>query len=93
MPPTSASFSGTLVRVTTPQWSLVILHVLTLIVIVALASDLAPRRWYGGILRGLHNTIGITTPSDTQLRWVLIVWIVSTLFIFDAMAALVVYVF
>jgi len=59
----------------------------------AVAVGLIPRRFYDGLMRGLHNTIGITTPTERQARWVLIVWIFCTLAIFDALAALLVYVF
>ena len=69
------------------------LNIAILIVCAAILAGLFPMRLYGGMLRGLHNTIGITTPSDRQLRWVLIVWIVSAVVIFDTMAALLIYVF
>jgi hypothetical protein len=52
-----------------------------------------PPKRYDGPTRGLHNTIGITTPTERQLRWVLIVWVLSTVVIFDAMALLLTYVF
>ena len=71
----------------------VALNVLTLLLCVTIAAGLVPLRLYDGLMRGLHNTIGITTPTERQVRWVLIVWIVVMLAIFDAMAALVVYVF
>jgi hypothetical protein len=64
-----------------------------LIICAAVGADLVPRRLYDGLMRGLHNTIGITTPSERQVRWVLIVWIICMLAIFDAMAALLVYAF
>lgn len=60
---------------------------------VAAAVGLMPRRLYDGFLRGLHNTIGITTPSDRQLRWVLAAWLLSTLIIVDGLALMLVYVF
>jgi hypothetical protein len=59
----------------------------------AVLAGVLPKRVYDGPLRGLHNVIGITTPSDRQLRWVLVVWLLCTVAIFDAMAALLVYVF
>jgi hypothetical protein len=52
-----------------------------------------PQRWYDGVVRGLHSTIGITTPTDRQVRAVLVVWLISMLAILDTMAALLSYVF
>ena len=68
-------------------------NVAMLAICAAVAAGLVPGRLYDGLMRGLHNTIGITTPTERQVRWVLIVWIVCMLAIFDAMAALLVYVF
>lgn len=59
----------------------------------ATAAGFLPRRLYDGFLRGLHNTIGITTPTDRQLRWVLIAWVMATLVIVDGLAGMLVYVF
>jgi hypothetical protein len=64
----------------------------------ALAAILAaggriPREWYEGAMRGLHNTIGITTPTERQMRWTLVVWLLSAIVIVDAMALLLVYAF
>ena len=64
-----------------------------LVVCAAIAVGIVPLKWYEALLRGLHLTIGISTPSDNQMRWVMIVWIVSMLAIFDLMALGLVYVF
>lgn len=69
------------------------LHVVVFAIVAGVASGLVPAKWYDGLMRGLHNTIGITTPTERQLRWVLIVWILSTVAIFDAMALLLKHVF
>jgi hypothetical protein len=71
----------------------VVFNVALLLLCAAVAGGLVPGRLYDGLMRGLHNTIGITTPTERQVRWVLIVWMLSTAAIFDAMAALLVYVF
>lgn len=68
-------------------------HAVSLALIAAVAANLLPAKVYDSLLRGLHNTIGITTPTQRQLRWVLIVWVLSAVVIFDAMAFLLVYVF
>lgn len=71
----------------------VLLHVVSLALVAAALANLLPGKLYDSLLRGLHNTIGITTPSQRQLRWVLVVWVLSVVIIFDAMALLLVYVF
>lgn len=71
----------------------VVLHVLSFAIVASVAADKLPPKWYDPLLRGLHNTIGITTPTNRQLRWVLIAWILSTVVICDAMALLLIYVF
>ena len=57
------------------------------------AAGRIPRQWYEGAMRGLHNTIGITTPTERQMRWTLVVWLLSAIVIVDAMALLLVYAF
>jgi hypothetical protein len=72
---------------------LVVFNVAMVAICAAVTAGLVPQRLYDGLMRGLHNTIGITTPTERQARWVLVVWIVSVTAVFDAMAALLVYVF
>lgn len=57
------------------------------------AAGVVPKKWYDGAVRGLHATIGITTPTDRQVRAVLVVWLISMLAIVDTMAVLLKYVF
>jgi hypothetical protein len=71
----------------------VVFNLAMLAICAAVAAGLVPAKLYGGLMRGLHNTIGITTPTERQVRWVLIVWLVCMVGIFDAMAALLVYAF
>lgn len=73
--------------------AVIVFNLAALLLCAAVLANLVPFRLYGGILRGLHNTIGITTPTDRQLQWVLVVWIVSMLVIVDMMLALFAYVF
>lgn len=72
---------------------LVLFNVAMLLLCAASAAAWLPRRLYDGFLRGLHATIGITTPSDRQLRWVLVVWLLCTLAIVDGLALMLAYVF
>lgn len=70
-----------------------VFNIALLAIAAAAAIGMLPKRLYDAPLRGLHNTIGITTPTDRQLRWVLAVWLFSTAIIVDSMIALLVYVF
>jgi hypothetical protein len=65
---------------------LVIANVVLLSLAVAAILELIPQRLYSGFLRGLHFTIGITTPTDRQLRWTFAAWLISLLAIVDALA-------
>jgi len=71
----------------------IVFNVACLLVCAAVLANLIPFRLYGSLLRGLHNTIGITTPTDRQLQWVLVVWAISMLAIVDLMLILFAYVF
>jgi hypothetical protein len=73
--------------------AIIAFNVICLVLGAAVLANLVPFRFYGGILRGLHNTIGITTPTDRQLQWVLIAWIVAMIAIVDLMVVLFAYVF
>jgi hypothetical protein len=68
-------------------------HVAMLLLCAGVAGGVIPAKLYDGLMRGLHNTIGITTPTARQAPWVLIVWIVSTVIIVDVLLALLVYAF
>jgi hypothetical protein len=52
-----------------------------------------PMKPVSGLVAGFHATIGITPPTDKQLRWVIVAWIVSVLLIVDLILLLFVYVF
>lgn len=57
------------------------------------AMGIVPMKPVSGLVAGFHATIGITPPTEKQLRWVLVAWIVSVLLIVDLMLLLFVYVF
>ena len=59
--------------------------VMFLLIAAALAGAI-PRRIYDSFLRGLHMTIGISTPTDQQLRRALAMWLVSVVAIVDVLA-------
>jgi len=64
-----------------------------LLLAVAVASGRVSLRFFATFLDGLHNTIGITTPSPRQVRWVALAWIASVILIVDMLALLLAYVF
>lgn len=66
--------------------------VMALLCIAAMARRI-PRRLTAAILNLIHGTVGITAPSDQQIRAAVIVWIVSAIVIVDGMAYLMAYVF
>jgi hypothetical protein len=59
----------------------------------AVARGVLPMKSIGGLVAGFHATIGITPPTEKQLRWVIVAWIASVLLIVDLMLLLFAYVF
>jgi hypothetical protein len=57
------------------------------------AMGIVPMKPVSGLVAGFHATIGITPPTEKQLRWVIVAWIVSVLLIVDLVLLLFVYVF
>jgi hypothetical protein len=57
------------------------------------AMGFVPIKLVSGLVAGFHATIGITPPTEKQLRWVIVAWIVSVLLIVDLVLVLFVYVF
>ena len=57
------------------------------------AIGLVPLKLVSGLVAGFHASIGITPPTEKQLRWVIVAWIVSVLLIVDLILLLFVYVF
>ena len=64
---------------------LAIVNVVLSALAVAAVLELIPQRLYSGFLLGLHFTMGITTPTDRQLRWTFAAWLISLLAIVDAL--------
>jgi hypothetical protein len=57
------------------------------------AMGLVPIKLVSGVVAGFHATIGITPPTQKQLRWVIVAWIVSLLLIVDLVLLLFIYIF
>ena len=64
---------------------LVLFNLVVMLFCAAILGRLVPKRYYG-FLRGLHGAIGITTPTDSQLGWVMVAWILSMAAIVDVLA-------
>jgi hypothetical protein len=72
---------------------LLLLHLLLILLAAAVAKGWIPMKLVSGLVEGFHATIGISAPTEKQLRWVIIAWIASLLLIFDMMVAMFLYVF
>jgi hypothetical protein len=72
---------------------LVLFHLVLIGLAVAFAMGWIPVKLVNGLVAGLHATIGITTPNEKQLRWVIVTWIASLLLILDMMVVMFLYVF
>jgi hypothetical protein len=72
---------------------LLLLHVLLILLAAAVFKGWIPMKLVSGLVEGFHATIGISAPTQKQLRWVIVVWIASLLLIMDVMVAMFLYVF
>jgi hypothetical protein len=72
---------------------LLLLNVVLILLGAAVAKGWIPMKLVSGLVEGFHATIGITPPTEKQLRWVIIAWIASLLLIIDMMMLLFLYVF
>jgi hypothetical protein len=72
---------------------LLLLHLLLILLAAAVAKGWIPMKLVSGLVEGFHATIGISAPTEKQLRWVIVAWIASLLLIIDMMVAMFLYVF
>ncbi len=73
--------------------AIVSFNILLLLLAGAILTGRIPARWFASFMDLLHNTIGISTPSEQQIRLALILWIASTLVIVDGLLYLIRFVF
>jgi hypothetical protein len=73
--------------------AIVSFNLLMLLLAGAILGGLVPARWFTSFMDLLHNTIGITAPSEQQVRLALLLWIASTLIIVDGLLYLIRFVF
>ncbi len=50
---------------------------------MAIVFRIVPAQFVAGMIGYLHNAIGITTPSDDQVRMATMIWIGSVIFMVD----------
>jgi len=72
---------------------LVLLNAVMLLIAAGVLRGIIPVKFITGIIEGLHATIGITTPTARQVRWVTAFWIAFILVTVDGMLLLFRYVF
>jgi hypothetical protein len=72
---------------------LVLFHLVLIFLAAAFAMGWIPMKLVSGLVEGFHATIGITPPTEKQLRWVIVAWIASLLLIVDIMVVMFLYVF
>jgi len=58
-------------------------HVLMMLLALGIATQLIPVRLVGNFLGYVHNTIGITTPSQEKVKTIALIWIGTTVVIVD----------
>jgi hypothetical protein len=63
-------------------------NVLMVVLAAAVAKRFIPVGFLTSFIAGLHYTIGISTPSQDQVRRAVLVWIASILIIVDVLFAL-----
>jgi hypothetical protein len=74
------------------RW-VVAFNALLILFALAVARGVVPLKSLSSLVAGFHATIGITPPTEKQLRWVIVGWVASVLLIVDIMLLLFVYVF
>jgi hypothetical protein len=73
--------------------ALVLFNILMVLLGAGILKGLISARWFASFMDLLHNTIGITTPTEQQIRLALLLWIGFTLLIVDGTLYLIRYVF
>ncbi len=58
-------------------------HILMLLLGLGIMTQLVPMRVVSSLLGYLHNTIGITTPSQEKVKTIALIWIGTTVVIVD----------
>jgi hypothetical protein len=72
---------------------LLVFHLVLILLGAGLAMGWIPIKLVSGLVEGFHATIGISPPTEKQIRWVIVAWIASLLLIVDMMVLMFLYVF
>ena len=72
--------------------AIVLFHALMFLLGLGIVSRVVPTPLVSDMLGYLHKTIGITTPSPTQVRTVALIWIGSVVIIVDGCLCLLVFI-
>ena len=72
--------------------AIVAFHIVMLLLGLGIMSRVVPPELVSNTLGYLHKTIGITTPSQQQVRTVALIWIGSTVVIVDGCVFLLVFI-
>lgn len=64
-----------------------------LMLVILVIAKLISVRFLTPLITGLHYTIGISTPTEAQVRRAVIVWIISVMVIVDVLFSLLRWVF
>ncbi len=62
---------------------IIVFHVLMLLMGLGIVTQVVPVRVVGTFLGYLHNTIGITTPSQEKVTMIALIWIAAGVVIVD----------
>jgi len=68
-------------------------NALMLAIAIGVLAKVISVRFLTGLVTGLHYAIGISTPTQDQVRRAVIIWIVSIVVIVDSLFALLLWVF
>ena len=66
----------------------VLFNAIMLLLALGVGKSLLPAGFLTSLIMGLHYTIGITTPTEAQVRRAAVVWILCIVVIVDVLLAL-----
>jgi hypothetical protein len=66
-------------------------HIVMLLLLMCIAMRIVPTRIVSAMVAVLHKSIGITTPSERQVRTIALVWVGSIIVIVDGCLLLLVF--
>jgi hypothetical protein len=73
-------------------YGVIIFNLIVILLAVGVARKMLPIKLLTSLLAGLHNTLGITVPTENQARMALLIWLAAAIIIVDGIGFLLVYV-